>query len=188
MTSTSKKDIRSIKVEEAGGQSQTEDQNGKKASPLVKESGSQGESKAGHSQSQNEKKGQHQKQGQKATQYLAVPDKEKASKKDAEHANDGPELSHDEDNDDEDATQNRGDHSDRESVYSKNSKALSKGGGDDDDGEESGEDSVDDKPSLQVRGIAKYRERREITLAQRQAANARDQANQQQQKEKSRVK
>ena len=104
MTSTSKKDIKSIKVEDAG-QSQIEDQNAKKASPLVKESGSQGDSKAANSQSQNEKKAQNQKSSQKTTQYLAVPEKEKASKKDAEQANnDGPELSHDEDNDDEDAT------------------------------------------------------------------------------------
>lgn len=41
--------------------------------------------------------------------------------------------------------------SDRESVYSKNSKAISKAGDDDDnDGAESGEDEeIDDKPSLQ---------------------------------------
>ena len=83
-------------------------------------------------------------------------------------------LSQRDDGEDEDLTQNRGDVSDRESVYSKNSKAISKAGDDDDDGAESGEDEIDDKRSLQVRGIARNRVRRETTLAQNRTSNARD--------------
>ena len=98
--------------------------------------------------------------------YLTIPDK--GAKKEEDGANDVvAEQSQNEDNEDFDATNNRGDMSDRESVYSKNSKAVSKAGGDDDDeGEESGEEDEDGKPrSLQERGIAKNRDRRQTTLA-----------------------
>ena len=104
----------------------------------------------------------------------------KDSEQEANEDNEDPEVTKNDGDEVEDVTQNKGDVSDAESIYSKISKAMSKGGGDDDDGDESGEESQDDKPSLQVRGIAKYRQRREVTLAQRQANIAREQANEQQ--------
>lgn len=111
-------------------------------------------------------------------QYLAIPDKGGAKKEGEDPNNDPADLSQAEDNEEHDVTANRGDASDRESVYSKNSKAISKAGGDDDDdGEESGEDDQDDKPSLQVRGIAKNRDRRATTL-QNRVQTTRDNNNQ----------